>query len=36
VENVVFENLEINGKKIASPGEANLKIGDYVSRVEFK
>ena len=36
VENIVFENLQINGKRILSPEEGNIKIGPYAGKIIFK
>lgn len=35
VEDVTFENLRINGKKIKSPEEGGFKVGDYVNNIIF-
>jgi hypothetical protein len=36
IDNVLFENLVINGKKIRSLEEGNIKTGKYTDRIEIK
>jgi hypothetical protein len=36
VKNIVFENLEINGKIVTDAGEGNIKIGNHTEGVRFK
>ncbi|RNL82379.1 glycoside hydrolase [Sinomicrobium pectinilyticum] len=36
VNGVTFENVRINGKKVTSPEESDIIIGDFVKHVKFK
>jgi hypothetical protein len=35
IDGVIFENLRINGKLIASEGEGNFKIGSFAQNIRF-
>ena len=36
VDGVIFENLQINGRRILSAGQGKFQIGPFASKVEFK